>query len=299
MATVETASRRPTPRRQTVKRRPAREPSQSGASLVAPIRELAWIGQHAQAIEESTRTLASRADRAGLPGAVQMDLLDLRAESNIALGQLDHAAQDAAAMVQLATRHKSPASKVQALNRKALIQMRQGELKAAIDSAVAAAKIARQSRRKPLLATSLLSLGEVQVRAGQYEVALKIAQQAVELFEAAGESSSAGRAHWVSAMACQRLGRNKQSRAAAQSALELCTQAADRYGIGNALVLLSQSDPDIAASVRHLRQATQALEAAGYVERRMVAVGNLATKYDELVQSRHLRTRWPMGPRRT
>ena len=185
-------------------------------------------------------------------------------------------------MVQLATRHKSPASKVQALNRKALIQMRQGELKAAIDSAVAAAKIARQSRRKPLLATSLLSLGEVQVRAGQYEVALKIAQQAVELFEAAGESSSAGRAHWVSAMACQRLGRNKQSRAAAQSALELCTQAADRYGIGNALVLLSQSDPDIAASVRHLRQATQAFEAAGYVERRMVALGNLATKYDEL-----------------
>ena len=91
----------------------------------------------------------------------RLDLLDLRAESYIALGKLDLAAEDAAAILELARREKSPAVKAQALNRQSLVQMRQGELKSAAKTAVAATKAARQSRQKPLLATSLSILGEV------------------------------------------------------------------------------------------------------------------------------------------
>src|SRR5205823_7493707 len=108
------------------------------------------------------------------------------------------------------------------LSRKAIVQMRQGELKSALKTAIAATKAARESRRKPLLAASLLNLGEVQSRSGSYEAGAKTAQQAVALFEAAGDLSGVGRAHWVAAMAWYQLGRNKESRAAAQRALELC-----------------------------------------------------------------------------
>jgi DNA-binding XRE family transcriptional regulator len=80
-----------------------------------------------------------------------LDLLDLRAESHIALGKLDLAAADAAAMVRLAAAAKSQALMAQALNRKAIVQMRQGEMKPALETAVAAAKAARQSRQKRLL----------------------------------------------------------------------------------------------------------------------------------------------------
>jgi tetratricopeptide (TPR) repeat protein len=247
------------------------------------VRDLAWAGQHAQAIELATAALAA----ARLSVASRLDLLDLRAESWIASGKLDRAAQDAAAMVELASREKSPGVKARALNRKAVVQMRQGDMKPAVATANAATKAARQSRQKPLLAASLLILGEVQSRSGTYEAGRKTAQQAVELFEAVGVSSGAGRAYWVIAMAWHQLGRVKESRPAAQRALGLCIHAGDRYGIGNALVLLAHTDPDIAQANRFLRQATQAFEAAGYAERRSVALGNLAISYDELGLHHH------------
>jgi murein endopeptidase len=71
--------------------------------LVARVRELAWSGQHAQAIELAAQALTVEKI---LP-AEQMDLLDLRAESYIALGKLDLAAEDAAAMASLAKDQKT------------------------------------------------------------------------------------------------------------------------------------------------------------------------------------------------
>jgi hypothetical protein len=66
--------------------------------IVARVHELAWSGQHAQAIELATQALTVEKI---LP-AEQMNLLDLCAESYIALGKLDLAADDAAAMLRLA-----------------------------------------------------------------------------------------------------------------------------------------------------------------------------------------------------
>ena len=171
----------------------ALQPRERGPAPSAErVGDLAWAGQHAQAIELATVTLATT----GLSVGSRLDLLDLRAESHIALGKLELAAADATAMARLAAAGKSHAFKAQALNRKALVQMRQGEMKPALETAIAATKAARQSRQKPLLAASLLTLGEVEIRSGSYEAGRKTAHQAIGLFEADGQPSGTGRAHW-------------------------------------------------------------------------------------------------------
>ena len=53
------------------------------------------------------------------------------------------------------------------------------------------------------------------------------------------------------------------------------------------MIVLSHTDPDIAQSARQLRQATRVFEAAGYAERRAVALGNLAIRYDEMGLHQH------------
>jgi tetratricopeptide (TPR) repeat protein len=270
-------------KRKSRTRRAVQPRARKPASTAERVSDLAWLGQHAQAIELATAALAT----SGLSVGSRLDLLDLRAESHIALGKLELAAADAAAMAQLAAAGKSHAFMAQALNRKALVQMRQGEMKPALEAAIAATKAARQSRQKRLLAVSLLTLGEVQTRLGSFEAGRKTAQQAVGLFEADGQPSGAGRAHWVVAFAWHQLGRLRESRAAGQRALEHCSRAGDRYGIANALIVLSHTDPDIAESTRQLRQATRAFEEAGYAERRAVALGNLAIKYDEMGLHHH------------
>src|SRR5437773_8424173 len=139
-------------------------PAQTHARTPVPTAEqvgdLAWAGAHAQAIELATTALATP----GLSVASRLDLLDLRAESWIASGKLDRAAQDAATMVELADRAKTAAFKAQARNRLALAQMRSGEIKAALASATVALKAARQSKRVSLEAMSLFRLAEAQFR---------------------------------------------------------------------------------------------------------------------------------------
>ncbi len=292
MAIVETTPRKPLgrpSRRAVTKGRPSPKPTQLAADLVSTIREMAWTGQHARAIEQCSRALGTIIEGKPLPTAAQMDLLDLRAESYIALGKVDLAAGDAAAMIGLAASGNSAALKAKALSRQALVQMRRGELKAAVETGIAAAKSAQQSRQNPLRATALLRLGEAHNRAGDHKTGLETARQAVRLFEAAGDLRGAGRAHWVAAFACQLIGRTKEGRAAGLRALELCTKAGDRYGVGNALVILSQSDVDIADGIRRLQQAKEAFEAADYAERRTVALANLASAYTEMGLHQHAR----------
>src|SRR5947207_351275 len=271
------------PRRPQRAPRPAQPRAGKPAPTVQQVRDLAWAGQHARAIDLATASLAAT----DLSVPSRLDLLDLRAESYIALGKLDLAGEDAAAMVELASRAKSPALKAQALNRRAIVQMRQGELKSAGKTAIAATKAARKSRQRPLLAASLSILGEVYGRSGNYEAGRKTAEQAVEAFDAVGDFSGSGRAHWTIALARHQLGRSTESHAAAQRALELCSRAGDQYGIGNALILLSHGDPDIVQSNQPLRRATRAFEAAGYAERWTVALGNLAIRYDNLGLHHH------------
>src|SRR5262249_8103610 len=135
------AVRRPA-RRPTTKHRTSRKPALPDANVVSGIRELAGTGQHAAAIEQCTQALAAQD---GMRVGVQMDLLDLRAESLVAMGEMAHAARDADAMVELATRETSAALKAKALNRKAVVNMRQGNLTRALEIAIAGAKAARQA----------------------------------------------------------------------------------------------------------------------------------------------------------
>src|SRR5256885_965584 len=62
------------------------------------VADLAWAGQHAKAIELATASLAEN----NLDPAARLTLLDLRAESYVAQGDLSRAGADAAAMRALA-----------------------------------------------------------------------------------------------------------------------------------------------------------------------------------------------------
>ena len=80
---------------------PNAAPNADARAALARVRDLGWSGQHERAIAISTQELARCAD-ADATAALRMDLLDLRSESHIAVGQLDLAAADASAMVKLA-----------------------------------------------------------------------------------------------------------------------------------------------------------------------------------------------------
>ena len=254
--------------------------------VLAQVRALVWKGQHLRAIELASEEL-SRVDRAaGSSPGLQMDLLELRAESYISQGKLDLAAGDANTMLKLASgakqKTKMASLRAQALHCQALVQMRAGDLKAAVKNAKAALKLARQIKQKRLIAQSLFRLSEACWRTGQGQAACEAAQEAIVLFEALGDQSGAGRAYWSLASARFKMGHAEDSRRAAQAALGLCKAAGDQYGIGNSFNALFYTDVDIADRIQHLQQATQAYEAAGHAERRVVALANLALTYLEL-----------------
>jgi len=246
---------------------------------IATVRQLAWAGQHAQAIELATQELMRLPSppKTRKSETQQMDLLDLRAESYGAIGKLDLAAKDAKAMKKLGT---TAALKVQALNRLALVQMRAGNLKAAVKTATTAVKTKHAS--PALRAESLFRLSEAQMRIQKIDAAVETAQKAIVLFHELGDNSGAGRAQWVLALAYSRMNHVEDSRLAAHTALELCQQAGDQYGIGNALNAFTFIDVDIAERIQHSQLMLEAFETAGYAERQSVALGNLALSYSDL-----------------
>ena len=240
---------------------------------VAQVRQLAWTGQHAAAIDSATQALAAPK----IKPANQMSLLDLRAESYIAIGKLDLAMKDAKVMRKLGT---TATLKTQALNRLALVQMRTGDLKAAVKNTTTAVKTKHNS--PALRAESLYRLSEAQMRTRQSEAAVETAQKAIAIYQELGDLSGAGRAHWSLANALFDMNRAEESSRAAGSALELCQKAGDQFGIGNALNVLSFIEADTAERILLTQQAQQALEIAGYAERQAVVLGNLALAYMEL-----------------
>ncbi len=196
---------------------------------LSSIRELAWTGQHAPAIDLATQALSMPK----IKPATQINLLDLRAESYIAIGKLDLAMQDAKAMMKIGRTSKVKGLQVQALNTLALVQMRTGDLKVAVKSATTAVKTKHSS--PALRAESLFRLSEAQWRIQDNEPALKNAQQAIDLFQAAGDNSGAGRAYWSLGNAYYNLNRSEDLSRCASMGLELCQQAGDQYGIGNSI----------------------------------------------------------------
>ncbi len=209
-------------------------------------------------------------------------------ESHVALGRLDLAADDAAAMLAVATPRKAPGLKARALDRRALVEMRRGEVKEAVKTATSALATARRARNGALVAKCLLRLAEAQHRAS-LDAAARTAQEALDRFNAAGDDSGAGRAQWVVALQFLRAGKADDARRAAQAAVDLCQRVGDSYGVGNALNALAQTDIDIGETIRHGQQAIQAFETAGYVERKAISTSNLAIYYADLGLYPHAR----------
>ena len=255
----------------------------SVAAAIQAARDLAWAGQHAQAITLCTQTLAGEA----IPPARHVELLDLRAESLIAAGRFPDAATDAAAMVALARATQEPALALLALNRKAVVLMRMGDNRTAVRVATKAVALARKTQQQALLAQSLLRLGEAQIRVDALDAALANGQQAAELFEAAGDLVGLGRAYWVIAFAHSNLSQDALSQAAARRALALARQTGDTLGLGNALNVLSFSSTDIAERIDLLEQTSQAYEAAGYAFGGAMVRANLSLACAELGLYRH------------
>jgi tetratricopeptide (TPR) repeat protein len=255
------------------------------ATTTERVGDLAWAGQHAQAIELATAALAAP----GLSAGARLDLLDLRGESFIAQGDLDRAAADADAMQAIANRARTAACTAQAQNRVALVQIRKGEWEAAAATAAAALKAARRSRRGQLEAMSLFRLSEAQFRHGQDERALHNAAQAARLYQELGQPAGQGRALWAIAAARGDLDRVAEANQAADEALVLCRGCGDLFGVGNALNIRTFSETDFGKQLKLLNQALAAFEAAGYVERQGVIIYNLANTYRALGLNRRAR----------
>jgi signal transduction histidine kinase/DNA-binding response OmpR family regulator len=249
---------------------------------LAQVRELAWTGQHERAVAECSDRLAS-----AKASELRLALLDLRTESSIALGRLADAAADAAAMVDLAKAMRTPAAEAIASNRRALVEMRGGgRLEDALATARRSLARAREAGDASLLAETFLRLGEAQMRLRRADT-IRSGIAAVERFRRLGDAAGEGRALWVLANAYFAQNDPETSRASAQRAVTLCRTAGDSYGLGNALNSLALSDGDVAENLRHLQQALEAFEAAGYVERVIVVRANLALAYRELGLHHH------------
>ncbi len=246
--------------------------------VVDQIRDLAWAGQHAQAIELATTALAT----AGTNAALKLDLLDLRAESLVALGDTERAGADAATMLELARAAGDPAFRAQALNRQALVQMRSGRLPAAVRTATSALSAARRSGQPALEAQSLLRLAEAQFRFKVHEPAAQNATRAAELFAALDQPAHQGRALWALSAARSGQGRAADADKAAAAALALGRRCGDLYGVGNALNMLMFNEGDIATKLKLLNQALTAFEASGYLERCATITYNLGIQYSDL-----------------
>ncbi len=132
--------------------RTARPRAAKPVSTVARVRDLACAGQHAQAIELATTALAATR----ISASSKLDLLDLRAESYIAQGELDRAAKDAAAMLRLANSTEKAAFKVRAMKRSALVKTRKTQLKAAVSAATVALERKAAPRTEDLQAANSL-----------------------------------------------------------------------------------------------------------------------------------------------
>lgn len=252
------------------------KPTSDNTTSQSQIRAFVWAGNHTQAIRLATQEL----DNPHLPVSLRMDLLDLRAESYIAFGKFDLAMEDTEAMITISRGGKDKCLQAQALNRLTLIQIRKGDIKGAINSASSAVKIKHSSQG--VRAASLYYLSYAQMEGLQNEAALKNAEQAIALFQSIGNFSGAGRTYWVITYVYFNTRKETEGYRAAQTSLDLCKQAGDQYGIGNAYNVLSAIQADIAERMKYSRQALQAFQTAGYIDRQNTALANLATLYSEL-----------------
>jgi GAF domain-containing protein/CheY-like chemotaxis protein len=266
----------PSPRSKPSRRQ--RPPRTSAASTESKSAELAWAGRHPEALALLDAALA----RPGLGVDPRLRLLEQRARSHSALGNLNAALADAQAMAEAAARAKNPALQALAQCRMAAVQTRADQYPAAAQSARKALSAARTAGDRWLEGVALFRLSEAQFRAFDNEAALQHAGQAVALFAALGDSVWQGRALWAQGYAHDQLGQADACRRAAGQALQLAQQAGDFEGIGAAANLLYREHPDMAQRLQGLKQALAAFLAAGQQDRAGASLGNLGMAYGSI-----------------
>ena len=248
-------------------------------------KEAAWNGEHEQVIALCTKTLAVT----DLDLAERVDLLDVRAESYIAQGELELAWQDVQAMHEIAAEAGQPEFRAKAWNRQARVETVQGKFDQAIQSAELAVGAAQEAANKQLEADSLLNLARALRQTKHLKELFKAANQAVGLFHQLGDRAGEGRTKVVLAYAFADAGDNDGFLREANRAVELCREAGDQYGLGHALNALRAVEPDIARKIRHSRQALQAFQNAGNLEGQALILANLSQEYSKIGLYRHMR----------
>ena len=113
--------------------------------------------------------------------------------------------------------------------------------------------------------------------------------EAAELFRKLGDASGEGRALWIVAMYRGFQGRAAECNRAANDALALCRTCGDLYGAGNALNMLLFHEADLAAALKLSSLALADFEAAGYIDRQAVVMGNRGITYGALGLHRRAR----------
>ena len=164
----------------------------SSVDAIAAARDLAWAGQHASAIDVVTAALP----RTDIDDAGRLGLLELRAESLSAQGEVDRALADAETMVVAAERSGRPELEAQALNCLSRVQAFSGGIDAAVATAGRALAAARRSRKKAVVATCLLNLAAAQMRmraSAASADAVENADAAARRFAALGDEFRCGR----------------------------------------------------------------------------------------------------------
>ena len=250
----------------------------SSVDAIAAARDLAWAGQHASAIDVVTAALP----RTDIDDAGRLGLLELRAESLSAQGEVDRALADAETMVVAAERSGRPELEAQALNCLSRVQAFSGGIDAAVATAGRALAAARRSRKKAVVATCLLNLAAAQMRmraSAASADAVENADAAARQFAALGDEFRRGRALWVIACAHDDLGRKAESERAADEALAIARRCGDRWGEGSALNIRWRQHIDLSKRLRGLHQSLACYQACGNVSGQAAIYNNLALAY--------------------
>jgi signal transduction histidine kinase/DNA-binding response OmpR family regulator len=243
------------------------------------VADLAWAGRHEQAIAKATAALKRKRFDAG----ERMALLDLRAESRVALGDLKGAGDDAKAMNALAKQEGNAALQARAWCRESAILVRAGKAARGAQTAAAAMTAAKQSGDPALIAQALWRLAAAQAGARiDLSGASRRALRAATLFERLGDVVLQGRAlQTLSSIQWASLDTAAASKAAAQ-ALALAQRSGDLFGQGAALNAIALAHADIAQGLRIYRQALDAYKAAGYVLSATSVVANIGASNGDL-----------------
>ena len=232
-----------------------RERAASFGDSAAGAASLAASGRHQEAVDAATSALG------GASAARQVELLDLRAESWGALGDMTAAEEDAQAMLALARSSRRPALLARALTRIATIEFRSGRARDAANTADDALAAARRAKDPALEAAALFTLGEAQFRLRDLERGARSCVAAARIFKSLGMTQQYGRAMWGVSATRSHQGRGAEADRAAREALAVARRCGDTYGAGNALNMLTFHETDIAKRKSTLSQALAAFEA--------------------------------------